>query len=206
MEEQKKHGQLSAETIHSLTEAGYAQVLSVNAETGAVTFNIKAYEQLNEKKRQAIILDSEQQKSELEQKFKDESAAIVGLSNEMRDANQERRKAIALEMQQHSLTMADIQAQISALDSLTASLDAPIFDDQSKSSDDPWKDEAESKIKEIDHMYEMGEISHEEYIDRLDGINQKYPRQYYSSLLQINLTRAIAEIHFRLLKVYCQIR
>lgn len=174
LEEQKKHGQLSAETIHSLTEAGYAQVLSVNAEMGAVTFNIKAYEQLNEKKRQAIILDSEQQKSELEQKFKDESAAIVGLSNEMRDANQERREAIALEMQQHGLTMADIQAQISALDSLTASLDAPIFDDKSKSSDDPWKDEAESKIKEIDHMYEMGEISHEEYIDRLDGINQKY--------------------------------
>ena len=175
-EEQEKHGQLSASTIQSLADAGYAQALSVDAETGAVTLNVKAYEWLNEQKRQAIVLEAEQQKSELEQKFQEESKAITELAIEMQYANQERREAIALEMQQHGLAMADIEEQMAKVDALARSANAPIFESSSSSSsnDDPWKDEAQSKIADVEHLYAMEQITYEEYINEIDKINQKY--------------------------------
>lgn len=172
LEEQEKHGQLSASTIQELTEAGYAQALITDKETGAVTLNVNAYNRLNKAKKESIILEAEQQKSELEEKFKDEEKAIDDLTKEMQYANAERRAAIVLEMQQHGLTMSDIAEEMSKLDGMVASLSAPEFDNGGSSDD--WKTEAESKIAEIQHLEAMGEIIHEEYINRLDAINQKY--------------------------------
>lgn len=166
LEEQEKHGQLSASTIQSLTEAGYAQALAIDKETGAVTLNIKAYEWLNEQKRQSIILEAEQQKSELEQKFKEESKAITELATEMQYANQERREAIALEMQQHGLVMADIQAQLSAIDALKVSTAAPTFESGSSSSSKSEKPQSvldyEKWVAEQEHKIAMSQLKEDE--------------------------------------------
>ncbi len=174
LEEQEKHGQLSASTIQELTEAGYAQALVTEKETGKVTLNVNAYNRLNKAKKESLILEAEQQKSELEEKFKDEEKAISDLIAEMQYANAERRTAIALEMQQHGLTMSDIAEEMSKLDGMVASLSAPEFDTDKGDSSDDWKTEAESKIAEIQHLEAMGEINHDEYINRLEELNQKY--------------------------------
>lgn len=174
LEEQQKYGQLSASTIQELTEAGYAQALVVDSETGAVTLNKQAYEQLNKEKKQAIILEAKQQKTDLEQKYQDEQSAISDLTLEMKYANEERRKAIALELAQHGQNMAEYADMIDKINSGITSLDAPTFEDKKKSSSDPYKDEAEGKIAEIKHQYEMEQISYKDYIDGIEKINQEY--------------------------------
>ena len=132
LEEQNEHGQLSASTIQALTDAGYARALVIDSETGAVTLNKQAYEQLNKEKKQAIILEAKQHKSDLEQKYKDEQSAISDLTLEMKYANEERRKAIALELAQHGQNMAEYLDMIDKINSSTASLDAPTFEDGKK--------------------------------------------------------------------------
>lgn len=168
----EKYGQLSASTIQSLTEAGYAQALSVDSTTNAVTLNKSAVEKLNEQYREKIKLDGIQQKSELEEKFKEEQKAITDLSTEMRYANQERREAIMLEMQQHGLAMSDIAEQMAQIDALANSVYAPTF--ESGSNTDAWKEKAENEIADIEHLYAMEKITYEDYINQLDDINQKY--------------------------------
>lgn len=132
LEEQEKYGQLSASTIQELTEAGYAQALVVDSETGAVTLNKQAYELLNREKKTAIKLEAEQQKSDLSQKYNDESKAVSDLTLEMQYANAERRKAISLEISQHYQNMAEYLDMIDKINSSTASLDAPTFEDGKK--------------------------------------------------------------------------
>ena len=173
LEEQEKYGQLSASTIQDLTDAGYARALSVDAETGAVTLNKSAVERLNEQKREQLKLDLAEEKTELTQKFKDEQKAIYDLAEEMKSANNERREAIRLEMIQHGQTMSDYAELMAQIDGSINSLNAPEFEDDTKSSD-PWKDEAEEKIAEIQHLEAMNKITHEEYISRLEEINEKY--------------------------------
>lgn len=173
LEEQEKYGQISASTIQDLTDAGYARALSIDAETGAVTLNKSAVERLNEQKREQLKLDLAEEKTELTQKFNDEQKAIYDLAEEIKSANNERREAIRLEMIQHGQTMSDYAELMAQIDGSISSLDAPEFEDNTKSSD-PWKDEAEDKIAEIQHLEAMNKITHEEYINRLEEINEKY--------------------------------
>lgn len=174
-DEIKEHGQLSASIIQSLTEAGYAQALSIDEQTGKITLNKFAVEKLNEQYREKIKLDSIQQKSELQEKFKEEQKAINDLATEMQYANQERREAIMLEMQQHGLALSDISEQMSQIDALSNSVYAPTFESKNKSSGtDTYKEKAEQEISDIKHIYEMEQITYEDYINQIDGINQKY--------------------------------
>lgn len=182
LDEQKEHGQLSASTIQSLVEAGYAQALVTDKVTGAVTLNIKEYERLNEQKRQAIILEAEQQKTELEQKFKDEKRAIYDLVAEYEHANEERRKAIILEKEQHGLAMADIAAQLAQVDALARSTTAPTFESGgSSSSDDKPQSiiDFETELTRRQHEIKMGRMEEDEaYFDWLE----KAYREAYKGL------------------------
>lgn len=174
-DEIKEHGQLSANAVQSLVEAGYAQALSIDEQTGKITINKSAVEKLNEQYREKIKLDSIQQKSELQEKFKEEQKAINDLATEMQYANQERREAIMLEMQQHGLALSDISEQMSQIDALSNSVYAPTFESKNKSSGtDTYKEKAEQEISDIKHLYEMEQITYEDYINQIDGINQKY--------------------------------
>ena len=168
LEEQEKHGQLSASTIQELTDAGYAQALVVDSETGAVTLNKQAYEQLNNEKKKAIKLEAEQQKSELEEKYNDEQKAISDLTLEMKYANSERRTAIMLELSQHSQNMAEYLDMIDKINGSVSSLDAPEF----------GSDKTEKPQSVLDFEAEYAEKNHKIIMDEM-----KENEDYYSWLL-----------------------
>lgn len=181
-DEIKEHGQLSASTIQSLVEAGYAQALVTDKVTGAVTLNIKEYERLNEQKRQAIILEAEQQKTELEQKLRDEKQAIYDLVAEYEHANEERRKAIILEKEQHGLAMADIAVQMAQVDALARSTTAPTFESGGSSSSDDKPEsilDFETELARRQHKIKVNEEKEDEaYFDWLE----KAYREAYKGL------------------------
>lgn len=169
LEEQEKYGQLSAKTIQELTDAGYAQALVVDSETGAVTLNKQAYEQLNREKKQAIILEAKQQKTDLEQKYKNERSAISDLTLEMQYANEERRKAITLEIAQHSQNMAEYANMIDKINGDIVSLDAPTFGNDDKSKPKSVTD-FEKELARRQHEINMGRMSEDEdYYNWLDS-------------------------------------
>lgn len=173
LEEQEKYGQLSAKTIQELTDAGYAQALVVDSETGAVTLNKQAYEQLNKEKKQAIILEAKQQKSDLEQKYKNERSAISDLTLEMQYANEERRKAIILELAQHGQNMAEYANMIDKINGDIVSLDAPTFGNDDKSK--PLSViNFETELARRQHEINMGRMSEDEdYYNWLESAAKK---------------------------------
>jgi len=180
LKEQKEHGQLSADTIKSLSEAGYSQALAVDKETGAVTLNMEAYNRLNEQKKQKIKLDIEQQNTELETKLKEEESAISSLKTEYEalananaQANAERLKAIEIELAQHSQNKTKLQDLVDKNNSVSVSLDAPTFDTSSTKTD-AWKETAEKKFADLEHLYAMDKISYASYLNQLDKLNQYY--------------------------------
>lgn len=168
LEEQEKHGQLSASTIQDLTDAGYAQALVVDSETGAVTLNKQAYEQLNDEKKKSIRLEAEHQKSDLEEKYADEQKAISDLTLEMKYANSERRTAIMLELSQHSQNMAEYLDIIDKINGSVSSLDAPEF----------GSDKKEKPQSVLNFEKEYAEKQHEFNMDQ-----KEKNEDYYSWLL-----------------------
>ncbi len=177
LEDQEKHGQLSASTIQELVDAGYAQALVTDKETSKVTLNVNAYKRLNKAKKESIILEAEQQKSELEEKFKDEEKAISDLVAEMQYANAERRTAIALEMQQHGLTMSDIAEEMSKIDGMVASLSAPEFDTGLGDSSKPTQViNYEKWVAQQEHEIAMGRLKEDEayYSEKLKCAEEAY--------------------------------
>lgn len=180
LKEQKEHGQLSASTIQSLTEAGYSQALAVDKETGAVTLNMEAYNRLNEQKKQKIKLDLEQQNTELETKLKEEESAISSLKSEYEAlakanaaANAERLRAIEIELTQHSQNKSKLQDLVDKNNFVSISLDAPNFDTSSNKTD-PWKEKAEKKFADLEHLYAIDKISYASYLNQLDKLNEYY--------------------------------
>lgn len=73
-QEQAENGQLSYKTIMELTQAGYAQCLQIDQETGAVTLNTKAYRALAEAKIKARMVEISQ--GEMTAEVKTELAAL----------------------------------------------------------------------------------------------------------------------------------
>ena len=180
LKEQKEHGQLSADTIKSLSEAGYSQAIAVAKETGAVTLNMEAYNRLNEQKKLKIKLDIEQQNTELETKLKEEESAISSLkmeyealANANAQANAERLKAIEIELAQRSQNKSKLQGLVDKNNSVSISLDAPTFDTSSTKTD-AWKETAEKKFADLEHLYAMDKISYASYLNQLDKLNQYY--------------------------------
>lgn len=178
LDEQSAHGQLSADTIQSLTEAGYAQALSIDAETGAVTLNKEAYDEINQAKKTSIYLEAIQMKTDLTEKYKDEQTAIENLTAEMSTANSVRKTAIAAELASLKADMSEATEMTSMLDNLIASLSAPTFNDSksgsSSSSDEPAVVTSFKKaLAEKQHLMEMQQLSEEDYIEWLDGAYKK---------------------------------
>jgi len=180
LKEQKEHGQLSADTIKSLSEAGYSQALAADKETGAVTLNMEAYNRLNEQKKLKIKLDIEQQNTELETQLQKEESAISSLkmeyealANANAQANAERLKAIEIELAQRSQNKSKLQGLVDKNNSVSISLDAPTFDTSSTKTD-AWKETAEKKFADLEHLYAMDKISYSSYLNQLDKLNQYY--------------------------------
>lgn len=137
-EEQKENGQLSASTIQELTEAGYAQALSIDAETGAVTLNKQAYEKLNAEKKREIQLDLEKQKADILTVYSEQKQKISELNKELATANSLRAKEILLEYESAKAAEKVTEEQLAAVEARLNALNAPAeFDNSSSKKKDP---------------------------------------------------------------------
>ena len=179
IKQQDEYGQLSADTIQSLTETGYAQALTVDKETGAVTLNTEAYERLNNEKKQKLKLDLEQQNTDLQDKIKEEESTISSLKTEYEalakanaEANAERLREIEIELTAHSQDEARLRELVNKNNATKIGLDAPTF--EKSDNKDLWKEEAEKKFADLEHLYAMDKISYASYLNQLDKLNQHY--------------------------------
>ena len=170
--EQTKYGQLAADTIQSLIDAGYAEALVVNDETGAVTLNTSAVEMLNNQKKVSLLLDAQKQKSELTKQLDDEKSKIDSLTSSLMTNNEEKKKSYVADLLAAQANKEQIESQIAMYDALISSLDAPDFGTENK--EDPAavkqfkKDNEEKK-----HLLEMEQITEQEYYDWLDSESQR---------------------------------
>ena len=154
IDEQKEHGQLSASTIQSLTEAGYAEALVIDKVTGAVTLNTTAYEKLINEKKKEIQLEIARLKVDLINPYKDETAAIADLERSLSTLNATEREATQIKIANMKAQLANSkltdeqirqkEQQLADLEAMLASLDAPTFDDSSSSSSGSDDDTPES--------------------------------------------------------------
>lgn len=182
LEEQKEHGQLSASTIQSLTEAGYAQALAIDAETGAVTLNVAEYEKLNLEKKKQIQLDIAKLKVDLLNPYKEENAAIADLERSLSSLNAEERKATQVKIAQMRASMASMalseeeteqkEQELKYLEAQLAALDAPTF---GNSDNEELIDVTNFKkaLAEKEHLLVMEQITEEEFYTWLDSESER---------------------------------
>ena len=182
LEEQKKHGQLSASTIRELSEAGYSEALVTDKVTGAVTLDVQAYEKLNAQKQEKIRLDLVNGKNSLEDKLKDEQSAVSDLRQEYEalakadmEANAGRLSEITLELAKRGANIEDIRGLISQINGDITSLTAPSFENDNT---DKNKEAFDKLYSQWNHDLEMNKVTQDEYINWLDGAY----KQYFSDL------------------------
>ena len=184
LEEQEKHGQLSASTIRELSEAGYSEALVTDKVTGAVTLNMQAYEKLNTQKQEKIRLDLENEKNDLEEKLRDEQSAVSDLKQEYEalakadmEANAGRLSEITLELAKRGANIEDIRGLISQINGDITSLAAPSFENDNT---DKNKEAFDKLYSQWNHDLEMNKVTQDEYINWLDGAY----KQYFSDLIK----------------------
>lgn len=177
-EEQEKHGQLSADTIQSLVEAGYAEALMYDETTGKVTLNKDAYEKLNAEKKEKIRLDLESQKSKLKDRLNEEETAVSDLRQEYEalaksdmQSNAGRLSDIALELAKRGANIEDIRGLISQINGDITSLTAPSFENDNT---DKNKEAFDKLYSQWNHDLEMNRVTQDEYINWLDGAYKHY--------------------------------
>lgn len=166
--EQTKYGQLAADTIQSLIDAGYAEALVVNDETGAVTLNTSAVEMLNNQKKVSLLLDAQKQKSELTKQLDDEKSKIDSLTSSLMTNNEEKKKSYVADLLAAQANKEQIESQIAMYDALMSSLDAPDFGTENK-EDPTIVKQFKKDNKEKKHLLEMEQITEQEYYDWLDS-------------------------------------
>ena len=182
LEEQKKHGQLSASTIRELSEAGYSEALVTDKVTGAVKLDVQAYEKLNAQKQEKIRLDLVNEKNSLEDKLRDEQSAVSDLRQEYEalakadmEANAGRLSEITLELAKRGANIEDIRGLISQINGDITSLTAPSFENDNT---DKNKEAFDKLYSQWNHDLEMNKVTQDEYINWLDGAY----KQYFSDL------------------------
>lgn len=178
LDEQKKHGQLSASTIRELSEAGYSEALVTDKVTEAVTLDVQAYEKLNAQKQEKIRLDLVNEKNSLEDKLKDEQSAVSDLRQEYEvlakadmEANAGRLSEITLELAKRGANIEDIRGLISQINGDITSLTAPSFENDNT---DKNKEAFDKLYSQWNHDLEMNRVTQDEYINWLDGAYKHY--------------------------------
>lgn len=158
--EQQNDGALSADTILSLVDAGYAAALAVDAETGAVRLDAEAYRELAQAKLAAQKADISAQRREIENIY------IPQIVSAHSSGNYELGKS--LEKQLKAKT-ADLDAQMMALDSIDLSkVVSGEYGNSSKSTKSAALPEAyNTGKKDLKYRYDMGNITADEYYEKL---------------------------------------
>ena len=118
------------------------------------------------------------EKNGLEDKLKDEEAAVSDLRQEYEalakadmEANAGRLSEITLELAKRGANIEDIRELITQINGDIISLDAPTFENDST---DKNKKEFDKLYSEKKHQLEMNQITEEEYINWLDGAYKTY--------------------------------
>ena len=171
LEEQSKYGKLASSTVIELTDAGYASALVYDKETGAITLNKQAVENLNVQKQLELKFNLVKEKSEIEQKYKDEATAVGELQREMATANETRREAIRLEIAEKSKNMAEYYDMISQYNGLLNSIGnyTPDNSGGKKDTDEPKSvQDFKTELARRQHEINMGRMQEDEaYYDWL---------------------------------------
>ncbi len=158
--EQQNDGALSADTILSLVDAGYAAALAVDAETGAVKLDAEAYRKLAEAKLAAQKADISVQRREKENIYAPQIASAYA------SGNYDLGKSLEKKLKEET---ANLDAQLMAIDSIN--LDKVIsgeYGSSSKSTKTATLPETYTKgKKDLKYKYDMGDISEDEYYDKL---------------------------------------
>ena len=158
-------GQISISTYQKLIEMGDDYANMVTVVNGKITVNTQDLKELTKKK------------------YEDEIATLKLTKAELGYNIASNPQNYSLYAEKMSAIDADIEAKEKALELLNG---FDYTDDNKKKSDDPWKDKAEAKIAEIQHLEAMNKITHEQYIDELDKINQKYYANNEKYLTEFN--------------------
>lgn len=165
--EQEENGSLSADTILSLADAGYAAALAVDAETGAVRLDAEAYRELAKAKLEAHKADLLAQKREINNYY-DSLMADDGEYNKGKNSEQiqkERREATA-----------EIDAQLMALNSLDYEkiVSGSYGQNTSKATTSSIPEEYTEGKKILKYRLDMGEINDSGYFEDLYALMRKH--------------------------------
>ena len=158
-------GQISISTYQKLIEMGDDYANMVTVVNGKITVNTQDLKELTKKK------------------YEDEIATLKLTKAELGYNIASNPQNYSLYAEKMSAIDADIEAKEQALELLNG---FDYTDDDKKESDDPWKDKAETEIAKIQHLEAMNKITHEQYIDELDKINQKYYANNEKYLTEFN--------------------
>ena len=172
LQEQKKNGKLSADTVLSLIDAGYASAIAFDAETGAATLNRDAMLDLAKSKIAVQIADLKVLQSNLMSKLNGEYGA-AGMTAQ---AFMQLAAAKALAGDADAMSFESVTAQIKNLETLTNGLgkfSGGKSGGGSSKSDKTIKAFDTAK-NALDHQLAMGLISEEEYYKQLELLNDKY--------------------------------
>lgn len=153
--EMNEDGHISISTYKTLCEMGDDYADTVTNTNGVLTTTVDEIKKVIQKNYDLEIATKRAEMAQLQY-----NAAVAGASGDDTSAYVKR--------------ITQLDNEIKAKEEQYQMLNSYDYTSDIKDKDDPWKDEAESKIKEIQHLEAKGEISHEEYINRLDAINQKY--------------------------------
>ena len=174
--EQAENGKLSADTILSLTDAGYAAALQTDKETGAVRLNKDAYNELTSAKLKALraVATAAQQKAQTDAMVSESMAAAIDALGLYDLAKARYAEAAAAKKQ-------SIQedANIKALDTLIANVGN--YSGQvtgagraTETAADKASKAFDKSVKEIDRALALGEISQEEYWARYTALMNEH--------------------------------
>ncbi len=166
-DEQNENGGLSADTILSLVDAGYAAALAVDAETNAVKLDAEAYRELAQAKLDSQKADLLSERREYENIYNPQIASAFSTGN------YELGNRLANELKEKT---APIDAQIMAIDSID--LDSVIAGNSktksSTTSASTLPEEYTNAKKTLKYQFDMGVIDGEKYYEEWYKLMQKH--------------------------------
>lgn len=187
--EQKKSGELGAETISDLIDKGYALALQVDDETGAVTLNEEAYLRLTQAKIDEQIASTMNDRKKILDGLSDETIAsnnAAGARNALAAANYDLAISEYAVDKAVAGAVAGYDANVAALMKLKEGLGSYSYSSNlaartSASTSKKVKTQAEKDLEafkgiqaELKHSLAMGEVTSREYYTALHDAQQQY--------------------------------
>jgi hypothetical protein len=176
LEEQDENGELSADSIISLVENGYALALSLDVQTGKVIINEKAMQRLAKEKIKNAIANIELKKTSIVDDLGAQAIAVTETATGFLAYNHQLAKTLELTtaMENYNSLNAEELALEKLLKNVDNLRDLSGGGGSGGSKADPHLEAYEKERAALDHMYAMGRISAMDYYKDIEKMNQKY--------------------------------